>query len=77
MGRLRHINGHIYDSEFMQFEELKDVIIELSYSQGAYGRLLAQLEELDDEELDAVKNLWESKQFTDSLDFIMYLENGE
>ena len=54
-----------------------DIITELSFSQGFYGRLLRDINELDDEKLDEVKTIWENKKFTDNIDFIMWLENGE
>ena len=77
MARLRIVNDNIYNDEFLTFDEMIDIITELSFSQGFYGRLLRDINELDDETLNEVKNLWESKKFTDNLDFILWLENGE
>lgn len=77
MARLRIVNNNVYNDEFLTFDEMIDIITELSFSQGFYGRLLRDLNELDDETLNEVKNLWENKKFTDNIDFIMWLENGE
>lgn len=77
MARIRIVNGNVYDDEFLTFDEMIDIITELSFSQGFYGRLLRDINELDDEKLDEVKTIWENKKFTDNIDFIMWLENGE
>ncbi len=77
MARLRIVNDNIYNDEFLSFDEMIDIITELSFSQGFYGRLLRDINELDDETLNEVKNLWENKKFTNNVDFIMWLENGE
>lgn len=77
MARLRIINNNVYNDEFLTFDEMIDIITELSYSQGFYGRLLRDLNELDDETLNEVEKLWESKKFKNNIDFIMWLESGE
>lgn len=77
MARIRIVNGNVYNDEFLTFDEMIDIITELSFSQGFYGRLLRDINELDDETLNEVVELWESKKFTDNIDFIMWLENGE
>lgn len=77
MARIRIVNNNVYNDEFLTFDEMIDIIIELSFSQGFYGRLLRDINELDDETLDEVKTIWENKKFTDNIDFIMWLENGE
>ena len=75
MGKLRIINGNFYNEDYMKFNECLDLIIELSRSQGFYGRLLRALNDLDDKALGEVANDWESKKFTNKLDFILYLES--
>ena len=63
----------------MKMEDLLNIIRELSISQGFYGRLLYELEELKSTNPRAYKDVvkdWESKNFTDSLDFIIWLEGG-
>ena len=77
MARIRIVNDNIYNSEFLTFDEMIDIITELSYSQGFYGRLLRDINELDDETLNEVAEKWESKKFTDNIDFINWLECGE
>ena len=58
----------------MKFEQLLGLIETLSHSQGFYGRLLQTIRELDNDSLEELKELWESKNFKDEIDFIMYLE---
>lgn len=77
MARIRIVNNNVYNDEFLTFDEMIDIITELSFSQGFYGRLLRDINELDDETLNEVAEKWESKKFTDNIDFIMWLENGE
>jgi hypothetical protein len=77
MKRLRVVNGNIYDTEFMSFDECIDTIKMLSHSQGMYGRLLRNIQELDDSTLEEVKEIWEDKKFKDNVDFILYIENGD
>ncbi len=58
-------------------DDCLDVIREFAQSQGFYGRLLRQLSELkrqSPEDYDRLKDEWESRGFTDTLDFILYLE---
>lgn len=75
MGKLRMVNGNIYDEDYMTFDECIDLIKVLSYSQGMWGRLLRSINELDDKELAELKEDWESRKFTDNLDFILFIEN--
>lgn len=77
MGKLRLVNGNFYNEDYMSFDECIDLITELSYSQGFYGRLLRDIEDLDYDKLAEVKSVWEEKKFTNNIDFIMYLENGD
>lgn len=58
----------------MKYEDFLKNIETLAQSQGYYGRLLKQLEELDDEELDEVKAEIEKQNFKDILDIVMYFE---
>lgn len=61
----------------MKMGELLNIIKQLANSQGFYGRLLRELEEIKQQEpakyADIVEK-WEAKNFTDSLDFILWLE---
>lgn len=62
----------------MKEKELLNIIIELSYSQGFYGRLYRDLMEIKEQEIETYKEIikeWESQNFTTSLDFILYLES--
>lgn len=61
----------------MKMADLLNVIQELACSQGFYGRLYRDLMELKEDDEIAYSELveeWESQNFTDSLDFILYLE---
>lgn len=55
-------------------EDIIKLIRELAKSQGFYGRLLENILELDDESYEELAGLWESKNFKDELDFILYIE---
>lgn len=55
-------------------EKALELIKELSYSQGCWGRLLRELEEND--AIEDFKNWVEEQQFTDTLDLIMTLEGN-
>lgn len=61
----------------MKFEEILEVIKALSKSQGYYGRLLRNIENMNKHELETIKKELERKNFKDSLDLILYLENWE
>ena len=74
MGKLRMENGNFYNEDYMTFEECLDVIKSLSRSQGFYGRLLRDINELDVNSLEELRKEWENKQFKSDLDFILYLE---
>lgn len=61
----------------MREKELLNIIIELSYSQGFYGRLYRELMEIKEQEIETYKKIikeWESQNFTTTLDFILYIE---
>lgn len=58
----------------MKMEDIIKLIRELAKSQGFYGRLLASIAELSDEKYKELAELWESKNFADDLDFILYIE---
>ena len=61
----------------MKMNQIMDLITELSYSQGMYGRLKRQILELKEYNPCEYKRLveeWESQNFKDSLDFILYIE---
>ena len=61
----------------MKMNQIMDLITELSYSQGFYGRLKRSILELKEYDPCSYENLveeWESKNFKDSIDFILYIE---
>lgn len=61
----------------LDFDDVMDIIIDLSYSQGFYGRLLRDIAELRDEDENLFQNFVEeieSQNFTSSLDVVMYFE---
>lgn len=61
----------------MKMEDILKAIKDLSNSQGFYGRLYNNLMEIkanDKETYNKIKTELESKQFTDILDLVMYIE---
>lgn len=61
----------------LDFDDVMDIIINLSYSQGFYGRLLRDIAELRDEDENLFQNFVEeieSQNFTSSFDVVMYFE---
>ena len=61
----------------MKMEDILKAIKDLSNSQGFYGRLYNNLMEIkasDKETYNKIKTELESKQFTDIVDLVMYIE---
>ena len=61
----------------MKMNQIMDLITELSCSQGFYGRLKRDILEMKENFPDQYNMLvenWESQNFKDSLDFILYIE---
>lgn len=64
----------------MKRDEIIDTIASLANSQGFYGRLLRNLIELKQEYPETYEETMESleaKNFKDTLDLVMFLEEGE
>lgn len=62
----------------MKMKDILNAIRELANSQGFYGRLLRDLIELKENDLEqynSIKEELESQNFHDTLDLIMYLES--
>lgn len=61
----------------MKMNQIMDLITELSYSQGFYGRLKRDIIEMKEnfpDQYDMLVENWESRNFKNSLDFILYIE---
>lgn len=58
----------------MSFEEILKGIIQLSHSQGFYGRLLEDISELNEDEYNDLKKFWEDQHFKTFVDFIVFIE---
>ena len=61
----------------MDREQIMQVIRNLAKSQGFYGRLLHDIQELqknDHEEADRLLSVLEAQKFNDALDVILYFE---
>lgn len=58
----------------MKFEDIMDLIEGLARCQGYYGRLLEAIHNLDEEDLESVKQEWEAQNFKEPVDFILYME---
>ena len=64
----------------MKEKEILAVILDLSHSQGSYGRLYRDLMELKESDPDKYAKLmqeWEAEQFEKPLDLILLLEEGK
>lgn len=60
-----------------EFNDVINILIELSHSQGFYGRLLRDLSEIkkyEPERFDLIVMEIESQEFTNALDVVMYFE---
>lgn len=58
-------------------EQVVDLIEELSYSQGFYGRLLDEIlyiEENEPKKFEVFKNIIEKQEFTDPVDVVLFFE---
>lgn len=59
---------------YLGFDDLLEFCKMMSSSQGFYERLYRDLLELDDESIQEIENELKEKQFTDTLDFVFWLE---
>lgn len=60
-----------------EFNDVINILVELSHSQGFYGRLLRDLSEIkkyEPERFDLIVMEIESQEFTNALDVVMYFE---
>lgn len=60
--------------KFMTFEKALEIVRELSYSQGFYGRLLRNMQEMDEEQRKELEEDFEYNKVKDSMDLIFYFE---
>ena len=60
----------------MRWEEILSSLESLSKSQGLYGRILRAIHDMDDEELDELKDYMEAQSFKDTLELVMFIEEG-
>lgn len=58
----------------MNGEDCVQVIRDLSRSQGSYGRMLEQINSMDDEDRAELLDTFEAQQFTDPVELVMWLE---
>lgn len=58
----------------MTGEDCVQVIRDLSRSQGSYGRMLEQINSMDDEDRAELLDTFEAQQFTDPVQLVMWLE---
>ena len=62
---------------YFEFNDVINILIKLSHSQGFYGRLLRDLSEIkkyEPERFDLIVMEIESQEFTNALDVVMYFE---
>ena len=60
----------------MRWEEILTTFESLSMSQGLYGRILRAIHEMDDEEIEELKDYMEAQSFKDTLELVMFIEEG-
>ena len=63
--------------KYLDYEDFKDFIATMSCSQGFYGRLyrdLLEMENNDRESLERLKKEIDRQHFTDTLEFVYWLE---
>lgn len=58
----------------MKRNDIINAITQLSYSQGFYGRLLRDLQSLDEETYDEVMTELEAQNFGDTVDMVLFFE---
>jgi len=58
----------------MKRNDIINAITQLSYSQGVYGRLLGDLQSLDEETYDEVMTELEAQNFSDTVDMVLFFE---
>lgn len=58
----------------MGFKDLYDLCDELRFSQGFYGRLFRQLQEMTDEDIAILDEEMKRQKLKDKLDIILWLE---
>lgn len=58
----------------MKMKDIIKLIEELAKSNGFYCRLLNRIAELPEHIYEELKEEWESQNFADEVDFILYLE---
>lgn len=56
------------------FEDVINVLAELSESQGFYGRLLRDISEMSDDEFEEFERTIEEQDFASTLDIVMFFE---
>lgn len=69
----KNLNGNL----IFDFEDVIDIIIMMSHSQGFWGRLLECIFEMEKEDVDAYDNfvsVIEEQQFTNMYDVVRYFE---
>ena len=62
------------NTKFLGLADLEALAQTLATSQGFYGRLLANLQELDTDERQELDETIKARHFTDTLDLIFWLE---
>lgn len=58
----------------MKRNDIINAITQLSYSQGFYGRLLRDLQSLDEETYNEVMEELEAQNFSDTVDMVLFFE---
>lgn len=62
-------------NRYLGIEDLFDLCRSLQHSQGFYGRLLNNLNDMTDDEKDHLNSVMLEQKFTSDLDIILWLES--
>ena len=63
--------------KYLSLEDVIRLITTLSHSQGFYGRLLRDINEMDEEGIEKLRKVIKEKKFKDNIEFILWIEGGE
>lgn len=60
----------------MRWEEILSAFKSLSRGQGLYGRILRAIQDMEYKELEEFKDYMEAQGFKDTLELVMFIEEG-
>ena len=63
------------EKEYLDFNDFYNLITSLATQQGFYARLLENIDDLEENELEELKQEIEKQKFKDKLDIVLWLES--